>query len=244
MNKVSKDSSRGPQIACNACPVRPVAFYAVIPPEQMGWLNSHRLGFREVRARRTILREGDIPDEVYTIFSGWACRYKQLPDGRRQIFSFLLPGDMVVPQALFPEPLRFSLKAITDTLLCRFRVADMREFIAAHESLRDETQARCFHHSAMLDDRLIDLGRRNAEERILQLLLEIHGRQAQRHAIDLNGSYEFPLRQEDIADALGLTTVHVSRTLAALKKKGLVILQLGRLTLPDLDAAHAAIERI
>jgi CRP-like cAMP-binding protein len=96
----------------------------------------------------------------------------------------------------------------------------------------------------MLDERLTDLGRRNAEERMLHLFLDIHERQAQRHAIDADGSYAFPLRQEDIADALGLTTVHVSRTLATLKKKGLVILKQGQLTLPDLDAAHAAIERI
>lgn len=244
MTKLSQAFSKSPEAPCATCAIRPITLYAGISSANIDWLNSHRLGFREVRARRTILRQGDVPDEIYTIFSGWAFRYKQLADGRRQILSFLLPGNMVAPQAMFSEPLRFSVMAKTSVLLCRFRVADMRKLVASNEILREEVLARSFHYSSMLDERLTDLGRRNAEGRILRLLLEIHKRQARRNAIDADGGCEFPLHQEDIADALGLTTVHVSRTLKTLRKKGLMVLKQGRLILPDIDAAHATVERI
>ncbi len=229
-----------PPTSCRECPIRATALYGRLSGDE---IERRRGDCRLVRARRTILREGERLQEVYTIFEGWAFSYKLLVDGRRQILSFLLPGEFIALPLLRMDSVTFSVQALTDVLLCSFPMKNMRELFAQENGLSAEAQARCLAYTAGLEDRLTDLGRRNAEERLARLLLDLHGRLQQLDALNDDGSCPFPLRQEHVADALGLTPVHVSRVMALLKAEKLISTQSGSLTLLDVPRLRALVER-
>lgn len=235
-----KFSQIAPPSTCRECRVRSRALYSQVPDEE---IERRRRSRRLVRARRTIIREGERPQEAYTILDGWAFSYKLLADGRRQIISFLLPGDFVSLQSLRSEKAAFSVQALTDVVLCCFPMNVMCEWVVSQGELTVEAQARCLAYSLDLEDRLTDLGRRNAEERLARLFLDLYGRLEKLGALNHDGNCPFPLRQEHMADALGLTAVHVSRVLTLLKAEQLITLRSGALTLLDVPRLRAIVGR-
>lgn len=172
-------------------------------------------------ANALMLREGEVPQLTYTVFSGWAHRSKHLSDGRRQILSFLLPGDLVLAKAFAVAPIKFSVRTITPVSACAFEREEMFRFLGGSLDLLRSCGNIYFTELDQGDQRILDLGRRNAMGRVASLLLEIHQRLV-RKGLAADGPFEFPLRQEHFADALGLTTAHVNRTFGAMKSKGLV----------------------
>lgn len=194
---------------------------------------------RDVAPRRDLLREGDQPRCVQLVIDGWACRYKTLPDGRRQIVAFFLPGDFCDLNVYVLKEMDHSVGAIT-----RLRVADigrdeMEAMTAEHPRI---TQALWWHglvHAAIQREWTLNLGQRSAYERIAHLLVELFLR-LQLVARTRGDSCDFPLTQNDIADATGLTAVHVNRTLQELRRAGLIVLQGRTLTIPDMAALQNA----
>jgi CRP-like cAMP-binding protein len=167
------------------------------------------------------------------IVSGWACERRVLPDGRRQIFSFSVPGDVVLSRPVSANS-RCSVVAITiiecldvAQMLGRARDVDRPELWRAMTralSLADERRY----------DTIVRLGQRSAVQRVADLLIELHDRLDQIGMTDRNG-FHLPLTQEHLADALGLSLVHVNRSLKALRLKGLASFRFGRVS--DLDRA-------
>ncbi len=194
-----------------------------------------RKGVREVPARRDLIREGDKPKSIFLVLEGWACRYKQLPDGRRQIVDFFLPGDICELNISLLHEMDHSVGAITP-----LKVAEV-----AREELDDLMQqrpriAQAVHWNELVSVSIqrewtLNVGQRTAYERIAHLLSEIFVRL---RAVGLTSdkACDFPLTQTDIAEATGLTAVHVNRTLQDLRKDGLIELQGRRLRIPDLKA--------
>jgi CRP-like cAMP-binding protein len=188
---------------------------------------------RDVAARRDVVREGDRPRAINLVLSGWGCRYKALPDGRRQIVGFVIPGDFCDLNSYILNEMDHSIGAIT-----RMRIAEI-----AHEDLDQLTLARPRLAQALRWDQLVaesiqrewtlNVGQRTAYERIAHLLVELFLRT---RAVGLThgDSCDFPLTQIDIAEATGLTAVHVNRTLQELRKDGLVELERKKLRIPDL----------
>lgn len=213
-----------PPTSCAACKLWPLAIYGRHldgDGGDGGDVRRLRANVLAVGPRRIVLREGEVPSTVYTLYEGWAVRFKILPDGRRQILGFLLPGDMIVFQALRREPLRFAVQTLTDAQLCAFPAEGMRDLILSDSEREQRLRDRCFRESVMLDSRLTDLGRRSATERLARLILELRARLERRGLADGN-RMPFPLRQRDIADTLGLTPVHVSRVMTALRSQGVI----------------------
>jgi len=229
---------------CRDCPVKSVALCGQLHEARGARVDKLRLGFRQVRARRTILREGDIAREVFTLYSGWAFRLKVLFDGRRQILSFYLPGDLITARSLDGLPVHYSVQAASDVTLCAFSMLQYKAAIYERPELLEQREAMRRDYFLRLDELVIDLGRRSAQERIVRLILEFYVRQKARHAVERN-SFEFPLRQEHLADALGLTVVHVSRTLGSLRAQKLISFTRDRLTIHDLPklAALGALDK-
>ena len=180
-----------------------------------------RRGSRSVRARRMIMRAGEPPQEVFSLLEGWAYRFMLLSDGRRQILAYYLPGNFITLEALHMPRLHFSVQALTDVQLCVFDVGQFKAFVAETAGLAQEAERMCVQRTILTDHLVMDLGRRTAQEKLARMLMEIYVRLARRGLVS-NGSFTWPLRQEHIADTLGLTPVHVSRTLGALKREGLV----------------------
>jgi CRP-like cAMP-binding protein len=189
---------------------------------------------REITARRDAIREGDRQRSVLAVVEGWGCRYKHLPDGRRQIVSILLPGDLGDAITGSVEQMDYSIGALTTMQVAEIgidRVQALREqhpsvalAIARHERMK----------LAIQREWTTSLGQRTAIERIAHLLCELFFRLERIGGTD-RLTCDFPLTQNDIADACGLTSVHVNRTIQELRREGLIAI--GRRQLEILDLA-------
>lgn len=189
---------------------------------------------RFVDARRDLISEGDKPRFVHLVLDGWACRYKQLPDGKRQIVSLFVPGDFCDVNVYILKAMDHSIGAITRLKVALISPDDMNALTTERPRI---TQALWWHElvtAAVQREWTLNLGQRTAYERIGHLLVELYLRlQAVGRASD--GRCDFPLTQNDLADATGLTPVHVNRMLQELRRDGLIELERKQLQIVDLQ---------
>ena len=189
---------------------------------------------RVVQPRRDLIREGETPKFVHLMVDGWACRYKTLPDGRRQIVAFFVPGDFCDLNVYILKEMDHSIGAIT-----RVRVADIsrEEMDEITERFPRVTQAFWWHELVNVSvqrEWTVNVGQRSAYERIAHLFVELFLRL---QAVELTNadSCDFPITQTDIAEATGLTSVHVNRTLQELRRHGLIEFERKRFRIPNLE---------
>lgn len=202
-----------------------------------GGLALERLRIERIRyyaPRTDIVCEGDPPWAVRVVLSGWACRYKSLPDGRRQIVTLLLPGDVCDGHDGL-EGMDHTIAALSRVTLGEINPAT---YTAAARS--DDPTGRALRWMASVDlaiqrEWTFTVGRRDARERLAHLFCELYHRL---DAVGLVGAggYALPLTQLDLADALGGTPVHVNRILQVLRRERLIVLDSRRLVIPDLGA--------
>lgn len=192
-----------------------------------------------VPSGRALVHEAPHVDRAGVIVSGWACRQRLLPDGRRQVFGFLLPGDTISLDD-GPGPLS-STWTICVTKVGYAECEGLRRLLLERPDYRP-TLTRALRRlmaqeEARLLDHIVRLGRHTAFERVGHMLLELHDRLRQVGMAE-GSSFSMPLTQETLADALGLSVVHVNRVLQQLKREGLIELRAGRATLlqPELLA--------
>jgi CRP-like cAMP-binding protein len=194
---------------------------------------------RDVAARRDLIREGESPRFAYLVQSGWGCRYKALPDGRRQIVDFVVPGDLCDADVEILGQMDHAIGAVTSMRVVEIAPADLDQVRQAHKKVAQALRMDEFVKISIQREWTLNVGQRTAYERISHILCELFLRmEVVGHS---NGkSCEFPLTQLDLADATGLTAVHVNRTLQELRKDGLIELHSRALTIPDLDALRNA----
>lgn len=182
---------------------------------------------RHSPARREMLTEGAPLTETRAIISGWACRQRVLSDGRRQILNFLLPGDLIGVNRHAGAAASTSILAVTEVVTCA--VPDTR--------VGTEALARAYALAAALDEhyllaQITRLGRLSASERLIDWMLETQERLAFA-GLTIDDRLSVPLTQEFLADTLGLTSVHVNRTLQALRRQNLLTMADGTIVLHD-----------
>jgi CRP-like cAMP-binding protein len=189
--------------------------------------------FRYVEPRRDLISEGDKPRFVHLVLDGWACRYKQLPDGKRQIVSLFVPGDFCDINVYILKQMDHSIAAITRLKVAMITPDEMNALTSERPRV---TQALWWHElvtTAVQREWTLNLGQRSAYERLAHLLVELYMRlNAVGRAQD--GRCDFPLTQNDLADATGLTAVHVNRTLQELRRDGLIELERKQLHILDM----------
>ena len=174
---------------------------------------------RAFAARRSIFRQNETLDGVLVICEGWAASVLRLSSGRRQILSFLLPGEIVSCGSLFELRLHFAIDAVTRGCCRLFDSAQLRAAIAASPAIFDRIMSACNGEKNRADQLIADLGRRTAVERVARLLLDIWNRSDRPDPVTGN-VIDFPLRQTHIADVTGLTPVYVNKVLGELRKSG------------------------
>ena len=177
---------------------------------------------------------------VYTLHTGWAVRFRGARNGRRQILSFYLPGDFVGLESLGVVTGDCSIRALTDLTLCEFDSASVLSLLVKKGQSATGIVAAIAQSRAHMDEILFALGRCSAMERLVQLILSFRARMLAAGAEETD-EFSMPLKRDDLADALGLTPVHVSRILAKLKHDGLLSFESGTVTIFDVDWAHAVI---
>jgi CRP-like cAMP-binding protein len=168
--------------------------------------------------RRIICRAQDLIDSVLFVCEGWAASLVTLPNGDRQILSFLLPGDIVSSALLFRPNPSCLVETITEVTCRSF---DRTQFMRKAAAELDALSVLWIGEKEGADRLAIDLGRRTAEERIARLILSLMERLATR-GLAQGTTMDFPLRQHHVADATGLTPVHVSKLLTDFRRRGLI----------------------
>lgn len=190
-----------------------------------------------VPARRIICRGQDLHDSVPIICSGWAASVTMLSDGSRQILSFLLAGELVSTTLLFEQRPHCLVEAITDVDYRTFKRSDFKAAVLEFPDLFDKLTKQWIEEKHRADRLIVDLGRRTADERIARLILDLAERLGRRGMTRTIGEtaleMEFPLRQHHIADATGLTPVHVSKVLSAFRRSGMIQISDRSLTILD-----------
>ncbi|WP_316203559.1 Crp/Fnr family transcriptional regulator [Bradyrhizobium sp. SZCCHNS3051] len=194
---------------------------------------------RTFAPRTDIAREGEKPKDVHLILNGWACRYKQLEDGRRQIVSFFLPGDICDLNIFILREMDHSIGTITPVSIADLPREFFDEISAGYPRIATAFWWETLVNAAIQREWTMNLGQRTASERMAHLLCELFFRLRLAGLAD-DSSCSFPLTQADLAEATGLSKVHVNRTLQELRASNLIVLKGKMLVLPDLEHLMSA----
>ena len=217
---------------CDDCALRRLEAFLPASPEELKTIQSFRVGARRVAAGGSIVEEHRPSAQLFTLYSGWAFRYKTLTDGRRQILSFLLPGDFIGLQDEFADGQTHGVEAVTDVSLCAFSRDRLWPLFHAQPKLGYDITWLAAREEKMVDDNLVTTGRRNAGERVAMLLMHLY-RRAERVGMVRDGWVEFPFNQQHIADALGLSLVHTNKTMRRLQRLGFYKIDTGWLRIME-----------
>jgi CRP/FNR family transcriptional regulator len=202
----------------------------------LDFARNHASDSRFVPAGTELFAEGETTDNVYVVLNGWLFLNRILEDGRRQILDFALPGAVLGYHA-HPETIfTFSAEAITNAEVAIIPISRVRDLLQRGSACAISLLEAANQSLLGAFDTLTDVGRRTAREAVAHFLLRMSRRIRAQSDTSAAEAVSFPLSQEHIGDALGLTSVHVCRTLGKLRNDGLVEIGHGRLRIIDADA--------
>lgn len=187
------------------------------------------LTVRSVRAGDELIREQSTPENLYFLAAGWACRYNLMRNGKRQITVLLTPGGVCNLDNLMFERADFAVRALTEAKVLALPRDRALSLAAEYPSVGRAFTWLALAQNAILSQWAVGLGRRGALQRLAHFICEM--------SVRLGGdrSFEMPLTQELIADTIGLTAVHINRTMGTLRSQGLIALAGRRLTILNGD---------
>ena len=185
---------------------------------------------RRYTAQTPLLHQSDVPESAILVLDGFACRYKFLTNGRRQITAYLLPGDLFEPDLDFRLPLDCAIGTLTACQLAFIPRADYESVIRRRPRIARALQMVRLTESATLREWITNLGSRSGPERLAHFLCEMLLR-LRTAGLAPGNQYSFPITQADLADTLGMSCVHVNRVLQKLRRDGLIELSGRRLTI-------------
>lgn len=194
---------------------------------------------------KDIIGEGEHSPDCHMVVTGLACRYKMLPDGGRQIMAFLVPGDLCDAEIFILKEMDHSVAALTPTTTALIAGDTMRHLLREPGCMAEALWWGTMTDLGVLRERIVDHGRRDARERIAHLLYEMLVRYRM-VGLTTDDVFDFPITQVELADATGLTPVHVNRTLQGLRAdklidwKGSTVTVLDRQALKDLAGFNAS----
>jgi CRP-like cAMP-binding protein len=193
---------------------------------------------RQIDRHRDIIAQGRPYRSVFILCSGFVWRYKILPDGKRQLLSFGLPGDLIGFPAAFFENAVNATGSLSNVVVATVPFAMLHELFAKFPRVAVALYWMAAREAAIYGERIVDIGRRSAYERLAHLILELLAR-LRADGLAEQRSYILPLTQELIADVLGLSGPHVCRMLRSMREEGLVTIEGHRLTVTDLESLTA-----
>lgn len=203
-----------------------------LAPDDVAMLEAVTARSRRYAARQDVIREGDKPGPVFVLLEGWACRYKILPSGTRQVMAFLMPGDSCDLHVNILAEMDHSIQAISPALIATISRSEMQEMLDDYPNI-----ARAMYAAQLIDEAtmrawIVSMGRRSSIERVAHLMCELYVR-ARSIGLADDDSFAFPLSQLILADALGMTAVHINRVLKELRLRGAMELNRGSLNIID-----------
>ena len=189
---------------------------------------------RKFAVGRDMVHQGQTNQSAYILASGWACSYKILPGGSRQIVNFQIPGDFLGLRSVLFRAADHNVEPITPVEASLVEAADLMAALAQTPHLATAFVWAASRDEAMVVEHLVGLGRRNAAERTGHFLLEL-GARLKLVGLASTSGYDCPLSQYMLADSLGLSAVHINRVLRDLRESGYLTFQKGRVEFNDFD---------
>jgi CRP-like cAMP-binding protein len=204
--------------------IRKLKSIATLSDEERHAIESLPVKTRILNARQDIVRDGDKPSQCCLILDGWACRYKLLSEGKRQIFSFHIAGDIPDLQSLQVPIMDHSFATVTKATVAFIPHESVRELTAQYPNIAALLWRDTLIDAGIFREWMVGMGRRSAFERVAHLFCEMY---LKLQAVGLAGSYRcpMPVTQVDLADALGLTPVHINRVLQEMRGQSLITLR-------------------
>jgi len=195
--------------------------------------DAHIIKQTHLSAKAHLFRQGQLYDGLYILQSGWMLLTRNDDNGKRQVFRSILPGEVLGFQPNHHGPAIYSAISVMDCLVCTIPSAVQLCSTYPDLAMRLAWVSAC--DMLLTEMYLAKISQHSASERIAFMVLELF-RRLKRRGLNNNNTVSFPLKQEDIADMLGLTTIHVNRILHALKDKGLFSINHHVLTILDYEA--------
>jgi CRP-like cAMP-binding protein len=205
-----------------------------LTPEELKCLAEMQSKPLTVKRGTQLVHEGQTEHTAFVLQAGWACSYKDLPNGGRQIISFPIPGDCVGLRSILLRTADHSVSALTDAVLSKVEGAHILRCVTEFPRLATAILWAASRDEAMVVEHLVNIGRRSAIERTAHFFMELAERLG---LIGLATETEFkcPLSQFVLADALGLTAIHVNRVLRQLREQGFLTLRKRSVRIHDLN---------
>lgn len=222
---------------CLHCPLRANPIFNPLADDEIEATRRFKSGESVLERGEAIYSQGAPSEHLYTVLHGYGLRYRLLPDGRRQVLNFIFPGDFIGLQASVLGRMQHSVQATTSMTLCRFERDRFFDFVADGAGRSFEVIWLAASEEVFLGEALTTVGQRTAPERVAWALVKIIRRSM---ALGLGDGYAIPMpfRQQDLADAMGLSLVHTNKTLARFRERQVVNWADRRLTvgnLPELE---------
>lgn len=187
---------------------------------------------RSYVARQDLIREGDEPGPMFVMLEGWACRYKILPNGARQIMAFLMPGDACDLHIKLLAEMDHGIQAITPARVATVSREKMQTLMWEHPRVANAMYTAQLVDEGIMRAWIVSMGRRSSIERVAHLTCELYLR-ARNIGLTHDTVFALPLSQLVLADALGMTPVHINRVLKELRLAGAMALKRGSVTILD-----------
>lgn len=216
---------------CQLCSIREHAMCRALPNNALLTLEHFRSKKIRLEAKQDLYQQGQPHKQVYTLYSGWLMQYKTLPNGRRQILRYALPGDFLHFQSNVKGTMQHTAMALTDCALCVFP----REQLLSMMEKMPQLSIELATFTARDYEFQVDISHKNAQQRLAYLFLDLFMR-INRYDPAITDTVQLPITQEDIGDSLGLTQVHVNRTLRQLRQANVLVFMHHKLTILDFAA--------
>ncbi len=185
---------------------------------------------RRYAARQDLIREGDETGPMFVVLEGWICRYKILPSGSRQIMAFLMPGDACDLHIKLLAEMDHGIQAITPASAATVSKAAMQTMMHEHPNIAGAMYTAQLVDEGIMRAWIVSMGRRSSIERVAHLVCELYLR-ARNIGLTHDTEFALPLSQLVLADALGMTPVHINRVLKELRLSGAMALSRGSVTI-------------
>lgn len=222
------------QISCEHCPLRRKSLFRAFEDDELAFMKGFKAGELTVDRGSHLMIEGAPSPQIFTVLEGMGLRYKTLENGRRQVINFLLPGDLVGLQAGLLGEMKHSVQATSEMRLCVFNRSDLWALYRKQPSLAYDVTWIAAAEEHFLGETVATLGQRDATQRVAWALLKIYSRLSEL-GIGQGPRVPMPYRQQDLADALGLSLVHTNKTLAKLRSRKLAEWNDGELHISDVE---------
>lgn len=217
-----------------SCILKHFGSYAELDSDHETLLASLEKSPKAIPADTIVFREGDAAKGFYTVMKGWLFSYRDLEDGARQVLEIYVPGDIIGLREFAFSSRLAGVMTLTDVELCEFPKSRMAEVFSHSVLLSSLFFAIGARQQAVLLERLVNLGRRSAPQKLAHFTLEMFARLQRTHHYTEN-QFIMPLSQHVLSDALGLSAVHVSRTFTELKQEGLMFRNSSTILIPDFE---------